>query len=671
MSSATQTHDGEATFTRHVLVEEASLGLYRENAFRITGLPVEASAKEIAKHLDKLKMMEELGQGGAAHASWFALNPSPSLDQIKEANRRLTDPQRRLIDEFFWFWPMTIGHSVGDPALQALMRGNPSAAYEIWAAEEAKPDTGFAATHNIAVMCYLLAVEWTLYQIAAGVDSDRAEEILNYWEQALRRWRKITSNELVCDAVTARIRCIDDPRLTIGFGRRMTNSLPDALCKINAEAAIKFAEQGRLEWAKTHVNFMREPHQEVDNFVNTAELALTPARTRLKQQIARAQERAGKNESEALGAGRELLDHASQYNCLFELFFGKEGGHNELSDEIASVCQQLPLAYHKTTRDHRGVLTLYTATLPFAVSPDLKKELQSTILTLMLLEIDDSKLVPKAKLERIRREIVPMLTNGDQSSNSTAGLDDMVARCVRGVGISAHNEHDDLETAMEATGLASNLARDPELKSVLAQDKAQLENNKIVRKQNTLFLQIRGDAIEVTRERVRYNSCILPSNDISGVRFGGQYTNGITTSVSYLVAVNSASHGTIEIECKRFGRSQEMAKSDFEAILNALFYQTIPPLCTRIAKYITAGNRVPLGDCWVTKNGILVTTATLLFGKKENLIPWSELKLGHQSGYTYIGFTQRRSVSKSFSHRGVWNAVILKELADAVVAHQA
>ena len=54
------------------LLEAANLNIYRENPFRITGLPVDATAKEIARHADKLKQMEELGYGGKANTAAFA-----------------------------------------------------------------------------------------------------------------------------------------------------------------------------------------------------------------------------------------------------------------------------------------------------------------------------------------------------------------------------------------------------------------------------------------------------------------------------------------------------------------------------------------------------------------------------------------------------------------------
>jgi hypothetical protein len=87
------------------LLEAAHTNIYRQSPFRITGLPVDASVKAISKHADKLKMMEELGQGQGANPAAFALNPPPSVDQIRESIQRLKDPEHRIIDEFFWFWP--------------------------------------------------------------------------------------------------------------------------------------------------------------------------------------------------------------------------------------------------------------------------------------------------------------------------------------------------------------------------------------------------------------------------------------------------------------------------------------------------------------------------------------------------------------------------------------
>jgi hypothetical protein len=73
------------------------------------------------------------------------------------------------------------------------------------------------------------------------------------------------------------------------------------LCSQQFACIDRISESEVLFRLPIHVGFMREPQQGVDNFANAAESVLAPARTRLKQQIVRARERADKNEYEALG----------------------------------------------------------------------------------------------------------------------------------------------------------------------------------------------------------------------------------------------------------------------------------------------------------------------------------------------------------------------------------
>src|SRR5262245_48144452 len=124
-SEITQGIRRSASASCRPLLDAATPELFRANAFRITGLPVDATTREITKHADRLKMMEELGQGDSAHAAAFALKPPPTVDQIRDAIQKLKDPERRIVDELFWFWPERFGKSASDPAICALAAGHP------------------------------------------------------------------------------------------------------------------------------------------------------------------------------------------------------------------------------------------------------------------------------------------------------------------------------------------------------------------------------------------------------------------------------------------------------------------------------------------------------------------------------------------------------------------
>ena len=114
------------------LIAAATKDLFRKNAFRIAGIAVDATGREVADHAKKLNISKELGQKMSAQNSAMASFPPPSHEEIREALEKLKDPEKRFVDEFFWFWPEEFGASRSDPAFQALAQGKLNAAVDIW-----------------------------------------------------------------------------------------------------------------------------------------------------------------------------------------------------------------------------------------------------------------------------------------------------------------------------------------------------------------------------------------------------------------------------------------------------------------------------------------------------------------------------------------------------------
>lgn len=137
MSTFTQQASDHSTRHRRAgecnpLIVAATKDLFRNNAFRITGISVDATGCEVADHSKKLNMLKELGQHIPAQATAMALVPPPTHEEIREALEKLKDPEKRFIDEFFWFWPGKFGTSKSDPALQAVAQGKLNVAVDIW-----------------------------------------------------------------------------------------------------------------------------------------------------------------------------------------------------------------------------------------------------------------------------------------------------------------------------------------------------------------------------------------------------------------------------------------------------------------------------------------------------------------------------------------------------------
>lgn len=257
-------------------MEACTLELYTKNIFRVAGLPVDATSKEIARQAQKLQMLEEMGGNAGGTSPAFALAVAPASDEIRAALSKMRESQYRIVDEFFWYWPEEFGSSKDDPAIQAMMSGDTEGAVKQWRVRE--KEGSLIAKHNMAVMFHMYAVDWSLYHISHDLDPAVEGEIKGYWKKAFERWEVLIDADEIRDVLKQRIRSFEDEALTTGFVRRFLTQLPQALDKVNAEAALKLAERNRMDWARFHVDFMRETHQGVDDVESTAEMVLGPTK---------------------------------------------------------------------------------------------------------------------------------------------------------------------------------------------------------------------------------------------------------------------------------------------------------------------------------------------------------------------------------------------------------
>lgn len=459
------------------MLEAATKDLFRKNAFRITGLPVDSTTREISRHSDKLKIMAELGHEESVHTAAFAIKPPPSLDEIREAIQRLNDPEKRLIDEFFWFWPEEFDNNQSDPATQALAKGDSKTAIEIWAARENGAASSATAKHNLALIHHVRALDSEIDALENADEVEPRQNIATDWREAFSRWENLATNEHFWEQVVARIRQMNEPNLPTGFARRMRATLPEALDKINAELAVAFAESGKTGLARLHIQFMRETHQGLDNVEKTAELVLTPAKNRLKEQTRRAKERADKNPREGAKAARELIEQSRPTLSLFGLFFATESEvRAEICEEVARVCNQLVIAYDKaTSNDNKTCLEILKEVIPLAHQFELKQLIAKNICWFTLPLIQDSKESPSSRLNQFKSLSSSYLDSIEANDpNKDSQLFDFAANVLRGISLEAWNTFQDKSTATSANKLAIKYACTSELKNRLLEDRATL-----------------------------------------------------------------------------------------------------------------------------------------------------------------------------------------------------
>ena len=145
------------------LLEMARTDLYRRNAFRLLGLPVDSTARDFSKRLQMVEMAAGTGMALAAgSASILPLEEGKDAQVVREAIHQITNPDLRLLHEFFWFWPHSLGQSRSDKALVALAQGEIEKAEIIWKEQESGVTESYVSTHNLAVLKHLTALdqEW-------------------------------------------------------------------------------------------------------------------------------------------------------------------------------------------------------------------------------------------------------------------------------------------------------------------------------------------------------------------------------------------------------------------------------------------------------------------------------------------------------------------------------
>jgi hypothetical protein len=671
------------------LLEASTPTVYRHNAFRITGLAVDSTPREIKRRIDDLKAAHEMGDADEEHTHAFALAPPPTMEHIREAAQRLNDPERRIIEEFFWFWPDEWGDGKNDAGLRALLNGDKDTAFKKWmeALADHHGQASVIAKHNLAAMYQLVALDSEHYALTAELESDQHETISKYWRTCFRWWEELTEDEAFWSLVADRIRMLDDPRLTTGFVRRMRMTLPEAMDKINAMLAIAFIERGKHQLAEKHVEYMVETHQGQDDVAGTMVLVASPLLQRIKTAIEQADTAARSSASSAQHAAKNLLHVATQPIRILRKFFPpNDVALADTCNAVAYACLKCERAYARATEDWQTSIAILEEAKQMAISREAIEEVTEALrlakqngafaqhgepIAERLKELDAIPGHAK-RFDIVQHEIMPrleILRGKNATADAYKVCADMVAAFLRNLSVSAYNEASDITLAGRAIDLALGLATEAELRNRLKEDQAQLA--KIERETHAHDLQadIRSDAIKITQAGVHYNNQQIAAEDLYGLRFGVfvQYTNGVRSSSSYRVDYLSRKGNAICIECKRMFRSESKAHEDFQALLDATLHQLAPGLVMRVARDIAAGRPFDMGSgCILTGKGVKFSTGALMW-KTEHLVSYRDVRHGSHQGTLSLSSSRDSKAKIALSLRDNWNAVLFEHIAKAIL----
>ena len=106
------------------------MNFINNNPYRILGLPLTASEREIAKQINTLSTYAEMGKKKSLDTDFPFLTPIDRTPHtIEEAKKQIEQSESKLLYSLFWFWK---NNSVDELALEVLKEGNTNKAIGIW-----------------------------------------------------------------------------------------------------------------------------------------------------------------------------------------------------------------------------------------------------------------------------------------------------------------------------------------------------------------------------------------------------------------------------------------------------------------------------------------------------------------------------------------------------------
>lgn len=328
-----------------VLSPLTGVGMYRNNAFRLAGLPTTASAKQIRRRHEEASLAAEMGTPVPALAGELPplpLAPPPDAETVRSACESLRNPVLRLVHEMLWLW-----------------------------GEDGPHD------ESVRAHCALLDHESTAGpgQLAA----ESADAIARDWADALKGWADVLSAEETWDHARDRVRETDDPRLTIGTMRRLRDRLPAHLVTVSVRLAVRAAEAVRSndtswaadavagELADRYIELLDESPFD-DELIDWAlREAVRPAEDQLRSGCENATTVANTAPDKAIDAGHALLRQAGpQLRVITALLGSDDPVSTAVRDEVAKAVNLCAVANHRHTSDGGLAMTLLPAALDLA-----------------------------------------------------------------------------------------------------------------------------------------------------------------------------------------------------------------------------------------------------------------------------------------------------------------
>jgi len=467
-----------------LLIEYASPELYTENPFRLTGLSVLATEREFSRHVQKVEMAERLGAGRAGAVGPLAIG-APDAEAIRAASQRIHDVERRLLDEFFWLWPLpeyAVDAAGGPPV--PLSEEQLTDAIDGWTRVAAdKLDHGLCA-HNLAVVHHLLALDLELRQRTTPLSAEECTARDKHWIETFARWREALEAPALWEELAQRIHDLGDPRLGRLTMARLRKSLPTAILstavRLAARAYAKDAtEGGRLTDLMVGSGF------EPTSVRRAAAPLVDRIRETLSAQATDATEKATKAPTQAQLVAEALMSQAwSGLEALNRLLGEDDPIAVDSHDQVALAAADCLLHFARESKDWPAVLKTLKQIEFVSRGPSAKETIQGYLKTVSGNALFDRASAELDALAKRFHSIVSASAPGEDrlaqvrslidasppladDPDYLAARGDLFAHWLQQLALRINNEDEKYALALEAIRYGLTFCKDPEIRQKL------------------------------------------------------------------------------------------------------------------------------------------------------------------------------------------------------------
>ncbi|MFC8798481.1 hypothetical protein ACFT2C_12175 [Promicromonospora sp. NPDC057138] len=273
-------------------------GLYRNNAFRVTGLPTDVTPRQVRRHREETQNPYYVTP---APDGDVPLPPSDDVDALRGGFEVLRDPLARLVHELFWLRP------------------------------------GGGDEHDLAVFAHCRALEATLPDGRVAGEAARED-----WKVGLRLWAHALAAEETWAWVRRRASEIDDPRLSVTVLRALRDRVQEHVIGVSVGLAVGAAGAAPAD-AEHHLEALRGSGFEPRQVRDVARAAVEPATDRVRGACEAAR---SADPSAGLSAAATLLDETTTALATVTAVLGyRDDLTGAVRDEVARTANNCVFAY--------------------------------------------------------------------------------------------------------------------------------------------------------------------------------------------------------------------------------------------------------------------------------------------------------------------------------------